>query len=297
MDEKLNELFANESEQKKTAQGGLAGTAQLTAQAAIITNDIMRALHSDDSKKASVIASKKDNDEMDALIESCYDLKTVNVDYLKDISPKELNSMIKSQQSKRSRSKTKVMTIVNYKSMMTAAVAENLLRIVTNQPKSSMGSLSRGLVEFSEEALQKLAADQDKLGKEIRNVQSKKSIDKLKADHSITSPKWLALLKAEEQLKAIRTTGDRTVVTSKMSAEIDKIITSNGDPAAALEAIKAMLLKTTVAPLKTKEVPAEVATPVEVVTVVEPVAEVKPAETKPVAKPNFNSSKNNAKRR
>ena len=60
--------------------------------------------------------------------------------------------------------------------------------------------------------LQLLKEDQERLKKEIRNVQSKKSIMKSKADFSEEDERWQALLVAEEQLKAIRVSTGRTQV-------------------------------------------------------------------------------------
>ena len=62
------------------------------------------------------------------------------------------------------------------------------------------------------EQLEELKEDQDRLKKEIRNVQSKKSIMKSKADFSEEDPRWQALLVAEEQLKSIRISTGRTQV-------------------------------------------------------------------------------------
>ena len=69
-----------------------------------------------------------------------------------------------------------------------------------------------GSVDFTDEQLEKLKEDQERLKKEIRNVQSKKSIMKSKADFSEEDPRWQALLVAEEQLKSIRVSTGRTQV-------------------------------------------------------------------------------------
>lgn len=70
-----------------------------------------------------------------------------------------------------------------------------------------------GSVDFSAEQLEALREDQERLKKEIRNIQSKKSIMKSKADFSEDDERWQALLVAEEQLKSVRvSTGGTKVV-------------------------------------------------------------------------------------
>ena len=97
------------------------------------------------------------------------------------------------------------MTMDNYRTMMVGALSENLIRIAANKPKSAVGNRhASGKVDYTAEELEALAADQDKLKKEIRNVQSKKSIMKSKEGFSEEDERWQALLVAEEQLKGLR---------------------------------------------------------------------------------------------
>jgi hypothetical protein len=144
---------------------------------------------------------------MDDLINECFDLGSVNIDFLKTVSEDELEKMVRSQQSKRSRSKSKAMTQDNYITMMIGAVAENLLRLALGKPKSAGGGAVMGEIGFSAEDLEKLADFPEDLKKAIRNVQSKKSIMKAKANFDVQSPRWQQLLRAEQQLKEVR---DRT---------------------------------------------------------------------------------------
>jgi hypothetical protein len=126
--------------------------------------------------------------------------------------------MLKSQQSKRSRAKSKAMTLDNYVTLLTAAIAEDILRDLYNKPKSAGGfHRAAGSVDYTIEQLEALHNDQNALRKEIRNVQSKKSIMKSKADFSEDDPRWQALLKAEQQLKDMRIGGATTQV-----VEVDK---------------------------------------------------------------------------
>ena len=207
MSNELNNLFNEATSSEATAGArSLAGTAQLTNLATTIANDIMKKVNDNfEDYKELVAKSKTDHSAMDQLIARAYDLKTVDVEFLKDLGDATIESMLKSQQSKRSRSKSKVMTMDNYRTMMVGALSENLIRIAANKPKSAVGNRhASGKVDYTAEELEALAADQDKLKKEIRNVQSKKSIMKSKEGFSEEDERWLALLVAEEQLKGLR---------------------------------------------------------------------------------------------
>ena len=159
-------------------------------------------------------ASQREHSAMDTLIEEMVDFDTVDYDFIYQLDDKTVDGMLKSQQSKRSRCKSKAMTMDNYKSMMTAAIAEKIIRLATGKTKNAVGvRRGTGTVTFSDEELEALRVDQEQLKKELRNVQSKKSIMKSKADFSEEDERWQALLVAEEQLKSIRvsTRGARVV--------------------------------------------------------------------------------------
>lgn len=214
MSQELNKLF-NEAEGQESTAGArsLAGTAQLTNIATSLANDILKIINDNfEDYKELVAKSKSAHSAMDELIDKACDLKTVEADFLLELDDDTIDGMLKSQQSKRSRSKSKVMTMDNYRTMMVGAIAENLIRIVADKPKSAVGNRhAAGKVDFSAEDLEALAADQDKLKKEIRNVQSKKSIMKSKEGFSEEDERWIALLIAEEQLKALRVDTVRVV--------------------------------------------------------------------------------------
>jgi hypothetical protein len=221
----LKEMFS--SKNQTATNGGanqLEKTAQLTAVSTEIANTVLGLIEADEEKfKLMVVESQKSHDAMDKLIAECYDLDAVDVDYLSAESADTLDKMIRSQQSKRSRAKSKVMTLENYKAMMTGAVAENLLRIASGKPKSAGGgNHNTSDVGFNDDELQKLAADQELLKKAIRNVQSKKSIMKSKADFDEASDRWQQLLKAEDQLKALRDDRPATVDPEVQKAADDK---------------------------------------------------------------------------
>jgi hypothetical protein len=204
----LKELFANNNTNQEVTNRGnqLDNTANLTRISTDIAREILKTVEADPERFQQVILdSQKSHDVMDQLIKDTYDLTTVDIDFLKAESEEVLDRMIKSQQSKRSRAKSKEMTLDNYIAMLTGAVAENLLRIAANKPKSAGGGgARRGTVAYSEEELEAFKNDPEALKRALRNVQSKKSIAKSKADWDPESERWQELLEVEAALKAIR---------------------------------------------------------------------------------------------
>lgn len=248
----LKGLFANNKNQEVSNRGNqLDNTANLTRLATEAARDILKAAEADTERfQQMIIDSQKSHDIMDELIQATYNLTAVDTSFLKDESEEVLDRMIKSQQSKRSRAKSKEMTFDNYITMLTGAVAENLLRIVANKPKSAGGGgAKRGTVSYTDEELEVFANDPEALKKAIRNVQSKKSIDKSKADWDPESERWLELLEAEEQLKAIRDGQtveaekaiEKTNQLEEMLASVDPKDLKAADAKDMLESIKQML--------------------------------------------------------
>ncbi len=250
----LKELFANNNNtsQEVTNRGNqLSSTAELTRISADIAREILKRAEADAEKyQQQILDSQKSHDVMDRLINELYDLSTVDIEFLKAESEDVLDRMIKSQQSKRSRAKSKEMTLENYLTMLTGAVAENLLRIAANKPKSAGGGgARRRTVTYSEEELEAFKNDPEALRKALRNVQSKKSIYKSKADFDPESERWQELLKAEEQLKAIRDglnveaekAIEKTNQLEEMLATVDPKDLKAADAKELLESIKQML--------------------------------------------------------
>lgn len=217
----MNNLFATESNTATVGNRGLSGTAQLTSIASNIAADILRTMNeSIDNYREAIKASQRDNNAMDELIDSVYELEQTDVDFLKELDEHTLEGMLKSQQSKRSRCKSKAMTMDNYKALMTGAIAENLIRLATGKEKhAGVGRRVAGSVDYTIEELQQLSEDQEKLKKEIRNIQSKKSIMKSKADFDESDERYQALLRAEQQLKDMRISATVSVVKVDECAE------------------------------------------------------------------------------
>lgn len=214
MTNNINNLFAVETNVATNNGRGLSGTAQLTNIASEIAATVIKTMNEDIETYADRIKkSQSDNNTMDALINDIYTLENADIDFLKELSEETLENMLKSQQSKRSRCKAKAMTMDNYKALMTGAIAEMLIRLATGKEKSSGGARRHaGTIEYTIEQLQELEADQEKLRKEIRNVQSKKSIMKSKADFDESSDRYQALLRVEQQLKDMRVSVPTEVV-------------------------------------------------------------------------------------
>jgi hypothetical protein len=249
----LKDLFANSNTNQNVSNRGnqLGSTANLTRISTDIAREILKRAEADAEKyQAKIVESQKSHDVMDQLINEIYDLTTVDIEFLKAESEEVIDRMIKSQQSKRSRAKSKEMTFENYLAMLTGAVAENLLRIAANKPKTAGGGgARRSSARYSEEELEAFKHDPEALKRAIRNVQSKKSIYKSKADFDETSEKWQELLEVEAQLKAIRdgqtAEAEKAIETTnqleEMLATVDLNDLKAADAKNMLENIKQML--------------------------------------------------------
>lgn len=215
----INELFGAKNEMTTANARNLPGTAELTSVAHATAIRIMKAMEEDiEAYKPRIQKSAMDAKELDAIIDELADYSSIAEDsVLYSFGEEQVESMLKSQQSKRSRSKSKAMSLDNYITLLTAAIAEDILRTIYNKPKSAGGfHRAAGNVDYTIEQLEALGNDQEALRKEIRNIQSKKSIMKSKADFDESDPRWQALLKAEQQLKDMRVGGRSGIV------EVDK---------------------------------------------------------------------------
>lgn len=225
MSENLKGLFNGSNEDAATNGGArsLAGTARLTTVATEIANDVLKTAEANfDDYQLEIAASKHDHGVMDTLVNRAYDLTAVDVSFLKELSENVQLGMLKSQQSKRSRCKSKPMTMVNYRSMMTAAIAEHLLRQALGKDKTAASTRRvAGSIEFTAEELAEISVDQERVRREIRNIQSKKSIYKSKDDFSESDEYWQRLLVAEEQLKNVRTTPVKDDTKDKLTALLE----------------------------------------------------------------------------
>lgn len=216
----INELFGTNENVITAAGRGLPGTAELTNVASAAAHRIVKAMEADiETYRPRIQKSAQDTRELNAIIDEFRPLHDLAEDHvLMNLDEDIVESMLKSQQSKRSRAKSKAMTLDNYIALLTAAIAEDILREIYNKPKSAGGfQRSANAVDFTIEQLEALSNDQEALRREIRNIQSKKSIMKSKADFNEADPRYQALLKAEQQLKDMRVGGRSATV-----VEVDK---------------------------------------------------------------------------
>ena len=218
----INELFGTTNPEVATSTRSLTGTAQLTHLSANIADAIIRAMEADiNVYKPRIQESARDSKALDDLIDELGEINPDDASFLTELDERTIDGILKSQQSKRSRAKSKQMTLDNYRTLMTAAIAENIVRIVTGREKNAGGFRSAGtVVNYTIEQLEALGADQNALRKEIRNIQSKKSIMKSKADFDESDERWQALLKAEQQLKDMRVGGQQVVEVDKTRDEL-----------------------------------------------------------------------------
>lgn len=182
---------------------------KLTHEAAALAHKMYEVITAEDSDyEAQIIASKTDNNALDALVNELVSISEVPVDLFIGLEKDQINNMLKSQQSKRSRCRAQAMTVENYKKMLTAAIAELIIRAELGTPKSaSRTGVRRSTQELTEEYLTSLETDTEELKRALRNVQSKKSILKKKGaidEGQENYDKWLALCADEEAIKARR---------------------------------------------------------------------------------------------
>lgn len=250
MTNNINEMFNTvENNETTTNARSLAGTAQLTSVANTLVADCMAKLSEQlDDYKELFMESQKDHNAMDKLLALLIDFDSIDVEFISSLDEQTVDGMLKSQQSKRSRAKNKLMTMDNYKNMMAGAIAENLIRKATGKVKMATGiRRASGSLDFTEEELEQLKEDQERLKKEIRNIQSKKSIMKAKEDFTEEDEHWKRLLEVEEQLKSLRVSTRATRVV-KVDETKEKLANAFAD--VDLEHIKAADSKALLAQIK-----------------------------------------------
>lgn len=241
MTKKLTEMFETETNVDDVqSKRSLPGTAEITTLSDDVADDIIAQIGNDlDAYSERFEISKSDNAVLDGLIVELFDIADADVEFFKAIPEDTQLAILRSQQSKRSRSRGKAMTLHNYKTLMSAAVAEYIIRATIDKPKQSRAR-REGIYEYTDEELAIFAEDQDDLRREIRNLQSKKSIMKSKEDFDESSAEWEALLKVEAQLKALRIPGRRTMrVSDAISNELGDMAIEDLDA----DAAKELLLK------------------------------------------------------
>ena len=231
----INDLFATTSDDaKKTSARSLTGTAKLTQLASAYADEFIRVANTDAIDTDELQAALKNNNELDALLvgtlgfDDFIDISNADMEFFLELGRANGEKMLKSQQSKRSRLKSKAMTADNFRNILTAAIAELILRYVFGMEKNAgTGAARHSSLDYTDEELEALAADQTALKKAIRNVQSKKSIMKSKAGFDPSSEQWQQLLEAETRLKSYRekTVRTHTVKVDETKAALETLLT------------------------------------------------------------------------
>lgn len=205
----MSTLFENPTLEVSETKRSLPGATMVKTKAMTMASQIMAKIPQADADYLNAIkASQESTAAMDDLVkQECGD--ALNDSDVAQFDPEEAQKILKSNQSNRSRRKNMPMTQSNYVEMLTAAIAEWIIRTSCNMQKSAVGfGGHRHAVEITPEVVSELANDQEALGKAIRNIQSKKSTYKAKnADRDYEQDgEWLKLLEQEALLKAARTT-------------------------------------------------------------------------------------------
>lgn len=216
----MNNLFVpTENGTATISKAALTYTAELTQVATNVAQEFMAravtapeldgdAAHADRLKQAMT-----DNNVLDDMLQEFTSIDYTSAMFLAEADEEELDRMLKSQQSKRSRMKKLPMTQANFTSMVTGAVAEILIRRVSGKSKAATTVVRLSGTELNEEQAAFFADNQDALIKAIRNVQSKKT--GLKKKELEGSAEWNELLEFESKLKALRVGGRPTTTVVK----------------------------------------------------------------------------------
>lgn len=224
----MNTMFDQESTDKASKKM-LTGTAQLTSVASMLANDMISGIGNElDSYEQAFSDSKTNPAVMDELIANfvTFQEDDERLQFIKELGDDEQNKMLKSQQSKRSRAKSKVMTLDNYKDMATAAIAETMIRLATGKIKTSTGPRQSKYEVYTDEIVELLASDQVALRKEIRNVQSKKCILKHSDNFDPETDAYKKILADEALLKSVRVGQAKVVVVDETK---DKLVEKFAD--------------------------------------------------------------------
>lgn len=205
---------------------GIPGAQLVKQHAIVMATELMAKIPSGDDEFLSQIKeSQTSTSALDKLVQSEFGERLI-VDGVADFDHEEVQKLLKSFQSNRSRRKNMAMTQANYVELLTAAISEWIVRTSCGLGKSSVpfGGARAAALEINEDTVAALAQDQAALGKAIRNVQSKKSTFKAKhADVDYEDdPAWQELLRQEAMLKGARV--NRTGTGSRRGLSVKKAL-------------------------------------------------------------------------
>ena len=199
--------------QANQARGGKE-TIIMTDVATEVAVSIKQRINNKEWAEELVIEAAKDHDKMDAFLQENNLVDVTKFEMLNGLDDDLVDRMIKSQQSKRSRSKSKALTEQVFTAMLVGAICENVLRAMYDKEKGHTFA-TNGANTFTDEEYEALANDQEALARAIRNFQSKKSIAKSKANFDENSDYYQTLVETEEKLKSLRTGSSKSVLPIK----------------------------------------------------------------------------------
>ena len=219
----MNRLFvSNENNTMKENKAAIAWTAQLNTATGTIAKQLFDGFvteAADDEHKAEHLQlAMKENDILDQLLIGHTTIESEDFEWLKAASEDELDRMLKSQQSKRSRTKKMEMTQDNFMKLVNAAAAEIIIRKVAHKEKNAVDVVKLNGCELTDEMIEHFKEDQEALKKAIRNVQSKKTALKKKGLEG--GEQWQELVEFEVALKDLRVGGVRTTTVIKEVAVV-----------------------------------------------------------------------------
>lgn len=202
-----NELFTTTT----TSEAGvrrLDCTAALTSYADAEARTLLQKVNADPELQEALKASFTDSDAQDNLIVDI--LGHLSIETIMDADEEQLKRLLASQQSKRSRSKGKEMTVANYLNMMSAAIAENVIRQVIGRPRGAAARTST-VSPLTEDELKLFKDDLDAVNKKIRVLQSWKSTHK----HLQDSTEWTTVCANIATLQGLRPATNSIKVTKE----------------------------------------------------------------------------------
>lgn len=221
----MTNLF-EQSNESNNERKSIQFSAVLATMASKYSTSFMTKLNEEiDNHRNTFEASKTDNDVLGRLIEALVTIEDDDLTEASLVTLEETKRIVASQQSKSSRLKSKEQTQFVYLGRVSAKISEMIMR--KSHPEFASASRGRrtGCVSLpdliTEELLPEFEADQEKLGKAIRNYQSKLSILKRKqVDES--DERWERFRSNLELLKTVRKPGQSSQYSSAI-AKVDKV--------------------------------------------------------------------------
>lgn len=206
-------MLFNKTESKATGRTNHEFTAVLTRMSNEYALQVLDAIADNEDEYRELVEESRTNSNLLAdIIEKSKVLEGESFDEY-ELDNEEAIKIMKSQQSKRSRLKSKgTETFEGYKTYLSAFIGETIIRTIADIKRASSGPRGRFSYEpYTEEELIEFKENQHRLASALRNLQSRKCILK-KEDSEEAAAKIEQLIIKEDQLKQHR---DSSQLTSK----------------------------------------------------------------------------------